>query len=355
MARRPSVRYWNSRSAYCTTIQGKQILLAEGEEDFPDGPCYTAALRRFSELSTGKAKGVLLEEVVSKYLDWTTVHLAAATASIRRDRLKPFTAALGQTSVSDLTVYTIESWCDRQTASRGWSPSTVRLTLTSVSACLNWAAAKGVIPSGTVWKFDKPSEESRGLECVLSPEQERLVIETATGSTREFVQCLRDLGCRPSELTRATASHYDPSINALVYQANARTGQKKHKTARTGKPRVIYLTGEATAIIQRLIVKHPVGPLFRTGKNKHKGEHRGERWGWDAKGVVDIFIRLREKTNIRGLIPYSFRHGFAVRWLRAGKPAHILAEVMGCSVSILSRHYGHLCSQHDILRNWVDE
>lgn len=38
MARKPSVRYWDSRDAYCCEIAGTQHILAKGPDDAPTGP-----------------------------------------------------------------------------------------------------------------------------------------------------------------------------------------------------------------------------------------------------------------------------------------------------------------------------
>ena len=35
MARRATVRYWESRNGYCCWFQGHQHVLAEGPDDFP--------------------------------------------------------------------------------------------------------------------------------------------------------------------------------------------------------------------------------------------------------------------------------------------------------------------------------
>jgi integrase len=43
--------------------------------------------------------------------------------------------------------------------------------------------------------------------------------------------------------------------------------------------------------------------------------------------------------------PYHLRHGFATEALAAGMPVFMLSRVMGCSVQMIERHYGHLA--HD--------
>jgi integrase len=63
---------------------------------------------------------------------------------------------------------------------------------------------------------------------------------------------------------------------------------------------------------------------------------RPARWGWypalDAAGV-----------RRRG--PYHLRHTFATEALAAGMPTFLLARVMGCSLQMIDKHYGHLA--HD--------
>jgi integrase len=43
--------------------------------------------------------------------------------------------------------------------------------------------------------------------------------------------------------------------------------------------------------------------------------------------------------------PYHLRHTFATEALAASMPVFILPRVMGCSVQMVERHYGHLA--HD--------
>jgi hypothetical protein len=50
MPRESSLRYFASRSAFYTQLDGKQHLLASGPNDHPDGPTYKAALKAFGQL-----------------------------------------------------------------------------------------------------------------------------------------------------------------------------------------------------------------------------------------------------------------------------------------------------------------
>ena len=330
-------------------------MLAKGPDDFPNGPTYQKAMKEFLRLQFGGEATVTLGELKDKYLIWLKSHRKAATLKIRTERLSPLCKDLGEKPCDALTSYDLETWCDTAKEKKGWSASTVKLTLLSVKACLNWGADKGVIPKNPVRKLEMPADESRGIEYVLTPEQEAAALKAVKRATRDLLTILRDTGCRPGEAAMAEARHFNPDLRAIVLPAQDRQTGRSHKTARSGKPRIIYLRGESLALVQQLCRRYPTGPLLRTPRVKVKGEHKGTRWGWTDHNIGQVFRRLQDKTGIKRLIAYSFRHTFAVRWLRAGKPKEVLAEVLGTSTEMIDRHYGHLADQRDYIRRLVDE
>jgi integrase len=160
-------------------------------------------------------------------------------------------------------------------------------------------------------------------------------------------------------------------------------------------PRIIYLTETAEAILQRLALRHPKGPIFRNTK--------GEPWTPDA--VVCAFGQLRGRmgrkvlydeefeipeSEINELIPHlsqnrrsgdqktdkelreearrklwdrhakdkaprycltAFRHSFAHRLLRSGVDALTVSVLMGhVDPSMVARVYSHLSHAPDYLR-----
>jgi integrase len=54
--------------------------------------------------------------------------------------------------------------------------------------------------------------------------------------------------------------------------------------------------------------------------------------------------RLRKKLKLTDgkMIAYSYRHTFATDWLLDGGSIKILADLMGNSVAMIEKHYGHL-------------
>lgn len=352
MARKSKVNYWDTRGGYYCWHKGKQVLLAKGPKDEPNGPTYLAAVAEFGRLHREDSGSLFFGELVGKYLEWMKHHRKPKTADCRERSLSQAKDDFGHRYVSSLTTYELEEWAVKQRRERGWADGTVNLVLSAVRACLRWAAEKGVIPSNPVGKLELPASPSRSNECVLSPEQKRRVVEAARGPTRELVVFLRDTGCRPGEARAVEARHYDRQIQALVLPAVARPGEATHKRARTGKPRTIYLSGEALALVEELCKRYPTGPLFRC-RLRVKGErgHKGERSRWTDNGIVSAIKYIRQRVGIPGLIAYSFRHTFAVEWLRQGRSSDELAEILGTSRAMIERHYGHLADQKDHLRS----
>src|SRR5262249_44619274 len=107
MARRASVRYYDSRGAYYTQINGAQNHLATGPNDAPDGPTYKAAVKKFSELvnnlcDASKPRAYTVGEIVVECGGHMEGKRAPATVALRRKQLRAFAAALGDRTADSL-------------------------------------------------------------------------------------------------------------------------------------------------------------------------------------------------------------------------------------------------------------
>jgi len=90
---------------------------------------------------------------------------------------------------------------------------------------------------------------------VISPEQFETIL--AAVRDQEFKDLLTvswETGCRPQESLRVEARHVDRDNARWVFPASEAKGGRL--------PRVVYLTPEALAVTERLMVEHPAGPLF---------------------------------------------------------------------------------------------
>jgi integrase len=164
---------------------------------------------------------------------------------------------------------------------------------------------------------------------------------------RELVITLHDTGARPGELFAATAADWDEDTQAIVYASDERRqqGAFRHKTAGKDKDRSIYFSGQSLAVVRELLERHPTGPLFRNRNGLP----------WTGHAIDQAFRRLRRRTGLPNLIAYSFRHGFATAWLKAGKSVDVLAELLGNSPETIRKYYSHLTSDRMAIRRQLDD
>ncbi len=367
MARQASVRYWESRRAYACWFKGKQVILAEGPQDYPDGPTYNAAVKKFGQLVTmGNADLAKdnndVQTVCDLYLRHISTRKTPRTFKIRKQFLQPFVDAHGKTLIRSLTRNMVDAWLDdmrqwRTHPSTGhptrWTNGSVRFAVASIQAALNWAASSGLTTRNPLGAMPAPRPHSKGREALTgrNPEERaanhQTILSAATGHFRPFIICLEATGCRPGELVHATAADFDAGIGAIVYHAedNRLEHEHSHKTAGRGKDRVILFTGEALEIVKAMAKKYLTGPLFRT---------RGGKRGWALNEVMRRFRLIRAATGIPRLTAYSYRHTFATSWLEQGKSIDVLAELLGNTPAIIRKHYSHLLVDHVNLRRQLE-
>src|SRR6185437_3871747 len=247
------------------------------------GPTYMKACESFRELhglyhadELGDTNTV--DTIAERFLAWVHEHRSPGTYRIRRDSLARVGQAIGRTQVRQLTPALVERElalllpaANRdEPAGSEYASNTRRMFHDSLHAALNWAAGPGKLISRNPLKgMEAPHVESRGLEVLITPEQHRLALSLVDGWQRDFLVCLEAAGCRPGELMAAQAIHWRPEIASLVYPGAGRTRRNKHrhKTAYTGRDRVIYFTGDSRAVMERRVRQYPLGYLFRTQRS----------------------------------------------------------------------------------------
>jgi integrase len=131
----------------------------------------------------------------------------------------------------------------------------------------------------------------------------------------------------------------------------------RHKTKKkTGKVRVVFLTPVMQELTKKLVRRYPTGPLFRTFRGKKSAQNKGnrsvvgEKQAWTRNGIRCRFKRLRAKLGLKEVVAYTYRHTYITDALCRGVPAAVVAELVGTSVQMIEKHYGHLSVKGDMLR-----
>ena len=258
----------------------------------------------------------------------------------------------------------VMAWIDAHT----WDNSSKAINCQWVKAAFNFAANRGRIAANPLANLNKATTGGRKWKVGSRQEtysQKQIDTILANANPRGFAEdrfgmifkMLLLTGCRPSELTTATAANVytDADTNDLYLMVD-------HKNQRhTGNQRRIFLTPDAQQIIREQMAKYPTGPLFRS--------HWGLAWTNDtlenylrritdrpACAALGLNRKRTGKNSVGGnkatydYTVYNLRHSFAHRWLtgfykRDGKPIVLdsgqVAGLIGVTQAQVEKTYGH--------------
>lgn len=341
MPRKPQVRYFKSRSAYYTQWQGRQVKLASGKDDAPNGETYLAALRSFQTLMAHGTLDTALDNntvktIFNAYLAAKENKVRANTWKIKLAMLPLFVAKCGEIKVNQVKPYHAQIILDEH---KSWSEGTKFIFLKEVKAVFNWAVKQELISRNPLKSIEMPSTKSKSREHIITPDEHDKVLALLAMKRqqrlRDIIVALENTGARPNELTEAKVGDFNHKIGALEYYADnlRQQGEHGHKTSRKGNHRVIYFTNEALEMVKKLC------------KNKTSNDYiftnnQGRKYSTNVLGR--LLYGLASRLDLNGYCPYSYRHTFATNWLKRGKSIELLATLLGNSADIIRKNYSHL-------------
>jgi integrase len=206
----------------------------------------------------------------------------------------------------------------------GLSKATVNRDLTTLKAALNLAVRDRVISADRrrEWADVKAFKDvSRRRELFLDLGQRRALLNASQGAVRDLIEAAALTGCRAGELTRAVRSAFDARTQTLTI------------AGKTGS-RTMPLSPAAVALFKRITKdKLPASPLI--------ARDDGRAWwhsGWDEL-VKDAGTKARLPA---GVCLYTLRHSFITQCLVDGMATLEVARMVGTSLTMIEKHYGHL-------------
>ncbi|MFO0808976.1 MAG: tyrosine-type recombinase/integrase [Gemmataceae bacterium] len=326
MARAPRVWFRRQTGWYMTTLNGQQVKLSKERKEAERAFHQILATEPEPEETGGVRPS--FKRLADLFLDNSLRENEPGTWAVQRFYLQSFSDHVGKKRAADLKVHHGTEWI---VAHPEWSSSTCTTARKVIRACLNWAVDQGYVPTNPLQKLKRGDFTRR--DRVLSPSERKRILGWLTGDIRDFVYTLEQTGARPfSEVAAITADMVDFKAGTVTFL--------KHKNAKRGKRRVIYLTGRLVALFRKLALRHPEGPLFRT--------RTGRPW---SKGVVLKWMRKVESAlDIPRLTPYAWRHTMITDSLAKGMSADIVAELVGNSPATIAKYYSHLDQRQDVLR-----
>jgi integrase len=322
---RPRTIWWRTgEKCYFTTIDGKKVRLCKDLDD---------SRRKLARIIGGEPaaveEGVRLAQVAERFLGHSRATNAAETADVHEMFLAGFMRHVGPKLVTALVEADLDAWIEGM---KTWNENTAVRARAVVLACLNFGVRKLGLPPHPLKHVRAGSCDRR--ERILTDEERAKVRGAVAGPFADFVRALELTGARPfSEVAKVTAADCDLVAGTWTLQ--------KHKNRRKKKvARVIYLVPEMVELTRRLMKSRPAGPLF------------GNRSGrpWTRQALTARFRALGKRLGIAGLMAYTFRHQFVTDALARGVPAAVVAELCGTSIQTIEKHYRHLDTKQDVLR-----
>lgn len=230
-------------------------------------------------------------------------------ASVRLDRLR---------------TRQIEQWRDGL-EDNGLSRATVNRTLTHLRAALNFAVRHRLVRADMAieWKCVELLATKYGRRTLyLDRGQRRALLDHASGPVRDLIEAAMLTGARAGELANARVSHFDYRTASMTF------------VGKTGSRTVPVAPAAVTLFKQLSQDKLPAAFLLT--------DESGQPWrhsGWDQL--------VRTAATAAQLPPgtclYTLRHSFITAALTDGMSPLDVARIVGTSLRMIDKNYGHLC------------
>ena len=227
---------------------------------------------------------------------------------------------LGGRALTKLRTPQLKAWRD----GLGLKPASANRTLTTLKAALNLATSNRQVPASLTqeWREIKPLKGAGARrDLYLDLAQRRALIGTCKGAIRALIEAAMITGARAGELVKATRSQFDARTRSMTF------------TGKTGS-RTVPLSAAALKLFKRLARKKLPTALLLVRDDGQPWAHSD----WDQL-VRDAAARAKLPA---GVCLYTLRHSFVTQALTSAMATLDVARLVGTSVVMIERHYGHL-------------
>ena len=287
-------------------------------------------------------------DLLDRYLGYVKEHKAPSTYNSACYALSSFAAFVGdRLQVSHLKPHHVYEWIDQQhrlrkagnkhaaTDDRPTTDTYRHNLIRTVKGAFKWAEDMEYLDRSPIRKVKLPAPRHR--DVYLMPEQwDKLVALVAKahdgGCLLDLIVAMKETGCRPQEVRRVEARHLDRKDRCWVFPVEESKGKKEK--------RVVLLTDRVFDTCQRLALKYPTGPIFRSSD--------GNPWTRHTLGYR--LYRLSKRLGFH-VCAYAIRHTFATDAIIRGVDLQTIATLMGhVDLKMLSRIYQHIRKRSGHLR-----
>lgn len=263
-------------------------------------------------------------------------------ASVLRRHVVPL---LGSKPVRTLTPEILRRWqgdvvagktsIDVRTKKRGRAivtggPGIAPKAMGALSAMLTWGVSKGHLAANPAMNVKKLPDRRR--DRYLSEDEVRRMFTAmaeleAAGeinpTSHDAIMLLALTGARPSEIFGLRWSEVDFTRGYALLPPD------RHKTGRTGEPRIIQFNEAAL----KILAKRPRHTEFVFPDNSGRKP---------ISRVQDAWELIRETAKLDGTVLYTLRHSFASFAIDQGESLYVVGRALGHRKAATTERYAHV-------------
>lgn len=369
-------------------VRGEDYSFAELANAYLMATLEAAAARRFRDEKLAEPADLIAWIRSPDSAGWRRENLTHKGHRAALKKVRSFDlggVAWGDRAAKSLTTSDLGRLVD-SLAKGGHKATYIARIVGSIQAVMNWAAnpqrdrvPEQLIPDNPLRRFSHEATKSAKEEDRFADAEEVEAFlewgyrqaESRGGIIGRFDRFTFDLiavaghtGARPGELRRALWSWFEPRVAEVAGEWWGRITLPPHKWKngrKTGATREIYLSPEATVIIEAIRATPGHHPEYiwsnrRGSRSIRAGATREAGVPWTLNSLCRRIVTLRRRAIQDGVkladdgaqrfALYRLRHTSAAKLLMAGVPIATVAKLLGTSVAMIERVYGSFLGKH---------
>jgi len=309
----------SDRGCWYCKVDGKFKRLSPCEEGSKQ--LYQILLIEHGKKDPTVADGAFL------YLEWQKKTKAATSYAKKKATLDTLVDLCGNLKASDLEPSHLTNWVAKKFPCA--NSTTVNDRLTTVKSAWKWLAENNKRITNLIAKMSKPACKMR--EFYVPEDQWPTLLAACSKTARPVIEFMLRTGARPQEAMRVQIDQWKK--DCFQIRASQAKGGKK--------ARQILVPSHTIGLVETQIGGRTLGHVFLNR----------DGLPWNKSSVNCVFRRLKVKLGMPELCAYTLRHSFAAAMVSRGIQMEVVAKLLGhTSTRMVYQRYGHLDSQHDLLR-----
>jgi integrase len=271
-----------------------------------------------------------VRQLLDAFLSWDEANSSLKTYKWHRGFLRTFSESISaKLRVSDLQLHHAEKWLTEHYPKKS-NPNTRHAAVACLKRVFNWAVRDmEYFDRNPLAKLARPAKRHRGT-CLSHEQWDTVLAEVGEDDPfHEFLRVLLETGTRPQQARLLEARHVNFNAKVVHFEDGDVPGKRGAQD--------FPLSETAAALLRKLALKQPNGPLLRNRKGNP----------WTPAAIHSRCERLRKKLPFRAFC-YAARHTYAMDLIDAGASAGVVSTALGHKdKTVVLKVYGNHFDQRD--------